>query len=465
MSSTNTTIRLALVSVLSIWVFLAFGQEAQAAGPPSAQCNVQPGGVITPAMAEGFRSFWPLYTQIASQEGVDNILIAPVHYREHFARDNPQNGQGIFQLYSLVKSGRDSFPPMNHAPVSDTEFVRQGRLAVQVLESKTRARLSPKPDPTLVKRVYYGYNGRNRLYASQARPGEGPWDGSPYVMNIPGERELTMMTRDGGGGPQRLDPRPGAYPIYEELARQCLAHPLTPAPNESAPSEQPQTSGYNFLDFLNSPQANKGYNMKDFEFHSYPMHFGGELSLLMVSLLAAVGFAYLVHYGKWKRPGGVLVLATLAAASLATALLADKLGAGWEFEMFGKNLSSIIESLMAWISYPKRVSAIKMMGIGMLIAFAIWLSMKLHKSGNSAPSEVAAAFKPLFSGAFKLIQRVLRMHHFWLVVAAITTLVVAATRLNTDAWTYGSTTGTLVGIGLIIYLNRKSVMAIQDASE
>lgn len=467
MSSTKTYIRLPVVCAMFIWVFLAFGQEAQAAKPPpSAQCIVQPSGVITPQMAEGFRTFWPLYTQIAAREGVDNILIAPIHYREHFGLDNPSNGQGIFQLYSLVKSGGTSFPSTRGAPVAEPDFVHQGQLAVQALKAKSRTKLTIAPDPTLVKQVYYGYNGRNRFYASQARPGEGPWDGSPYVMNIPGVRELIMMTQDGGRGPRRLDPRPGAFPIYEELARQCAAPPPAPPTLDTAtPPEPPQTSGYDFLGFLDSTFSNKGHGMKDFQFDYHPMHFGGELSLLLVALFAAVGLAYLIRFGKWKRPGGMLVLATLGSASLAAALLADKFGTGWTFGLFGQNLLALGESVVSWATYSARVTALKQILAGVFLAFIAWLTIKVCKAGKSAPREVATAFKPLIIGSWKLVRHIAGWHHLWLMVAAITALMVTATRLDSDMWAYGSTTVAITGIGIIIYLNRKSVLDIQDASE
>lgn len=466
MSSTLKSIRLAVFCCLAVTIVLMFGQTAQAVEPSDMTCNVAPAGVISAEMAEGFRNFWPLYTQIAALEGVDPVLIAPIHYREHFGRDNPKNGQGIFQLYSLVMSGAASFSSTNGAAVSDEDFIHQGRLAVQVLKGKTREHLSTNPDPVLVKQVYYGYNGRNSLYASQARPGEGPWDGSPYVMNVPGMRELTMMTQDGGGGPRRLDPRPGAFPIYEELVRQCsTASPAAPQPAAEPSAVAPQTAGYDLLDFIDTTLSNGGNNMKEFQFDYQPMHFGGEISLFIVALFAAVGVAYLFQNGKWRRPGGMLVLATLGAASLSSALLADKFGTGWQFEMFGRNLAAAVSAVLAWVAYPDRVATIKLVMSGMLIAFALWFGIKCYKSGKGAPSEVAAAFKPLIVGGWKLVRRVAKMRHAWLILSAVITLMVAATRLNTDMWAYGSTAATIGGIGLILWLNKKSVLEAQDVSE
>jgi len=466
-SSTLKSIRLAVFCCLAVTIVLMFGQTAQAVEPSDAPCNVAPAGVISADMAEGFRNFWPLYTQIAALEGVDPVLIAPIHYREHFGRDNPKNGQGIFQLYSLVMSGGASFPSTNGDPVSDEDFIHQGRLAVQVLKGKTREHLSVSPDPVLVKQVYYGYNGRNSLYASQARPGEGPWDGSPYVMNVPGMRELTMMTQDGGGGPRRLDPRPGAFPIYEELVRQCSAvAPVVPQPVAEPPATAaPQTAGYDFANFIDSALSNGGNNMKEFQFDYQPMHFGGEVSLLIVALFAAVGVAYLFQNGKWRRPGGMLVLATLAAASLSAALLADKFGTGWQFEMFGHNLAAAADAVLAWVAYPDRVATIKLVMTGMFIAFGLWFGIKCYKSGKGAPGEVVAAFKPLMAGSWKLLRRALKLRHAWLILAAVLTLMVAATRLNTDVWAYGSTAATIGGLGLILWLNKKSVLEAQDVSE
>ena len=160
-----------------------------------------------------------------------------------------------------------------------------------------------------------------------------------------------------------------------------------------------------------------------------------------------------------------MVLATLGAASLSSALLADRFGAGWQFEMFGHNLGAAVGAVLAWVAYPDRVATIKLVLSGMLIAFALWFGIKCYKSGKGAPSEVAAAFKPLIAGSWKLVRRAAKMRHAWLIVAAVLTLMVAATRLNTDVWAYGSTAATIGGIGLILWLNKKSVLEAQDVSE
>lgn len=461
MSITLKIVRHIVLSAIVTCVFLAPSQYAQAAEPIHAQCTITSSGVITPEMAQGFRAYWSLYSQVAILEGVSPALIAPVHYREHFGRDNPGNGQGIFQLYSLVTSGRADFPSTSGASVSDEEFIRQGRMAVQVLKGKVHERLTVTPEPTLVKQAYYGYNGRNRLYASQARAGEGPWDGSPYVMNMPGVRELIMMTHDGGGGPRRLDPRPGAFPIYEELLRQCSTAAAVAA---SVPAVAQQASGTGFLGLIDLTQSSGGNSMQEFQANYQPMLFGGEFSLLLVALLTAVGVAYMIHYGKWKRLKEMLVLCTLSMASLSSALMADKFGTGWRFEMFYQNLKSFAGACMKWITYPERVASIKLVMSGMLIAFFLWFSVKCYRSGRRAFGEVISAIKPLFIAAWLIMRRLIGLRHLWLISAAFVTLMFAASSLNTDMWVYGSTTATVVGFGLILWLNRSTLFESSNAS-
>lgn len=456
---------LCLVAVgLLVGIVFISDKPAFAESASPGLCDVQPNGVISAEMATGFRNYWSLYAQIANAERVSPELIAPIHYREHFGRDNPSNGQGIFQLYSLVKAGEHRFPSTAGKPVSDEEFVHQGRLAVQMLKGKVKQALTESPDPTLVKRAYYGYNGRNSFYASQARSNEGPWDGSPYVMNIPGVRQLTMMTRDGGGGPRKLDPRPGAFPIYDELLRQCESHSATaqslPEGSQSLSTEptKPTISGFDLFGLLDNPISKGGNGMKEFRIDFVPMYFGGELSLLVFAFTVAIGVSYMIYFGGLKQRMTAIVIATASAASLASALLADRFGEDWEFAMFGQNISILVESILAWATYPDRVYTAEAIVAGMLISFVAWLGIKLHRNGPNAIGEIVASFRPLISGLVKLTRQVLHLRHVWIVLAAIVTLTVAATRLNTDIWTFGSAIVAWVGICSIMFLNKQLAM-------
>lgn len=425
--------------------------DAMAMTPPNAGCDVQPAGVISPPMAEGFRSFWPLYTQIAQSEGVDPILIAPVHYREHFGLDNPSNGQGIFQLFSLVESGQMSFPSTAGAPVADEEFIRQGRIAVQFLKAKVSADFGTNPDDELVKRAYYGYNGRNRLYASQARSGEGPWDGSPYVMNIPGERELVMMTRDGGGGPTRLDPRPGAWPIYEELRRQCSSSaPLV------AGSAEVQAAGLG-LGGLVGESDTRGSSMQEFVIAWSPMRFGHERVLLLMAALSVLAFAYFVRLGAWKMWAGWLFLGTLASGALAALLFADKLGTGWEIRQVWANLAAIGNACLGWVAYQPRVAVMQAALTGAVMLATGYVAIRFKMTGGTVFTELASALSSFGSSVWRLFRQIMGWRLLWIMVVSTIGLMVAATRLTTPVWMYGSLIFAMLGFASFGWINKKSV--------
>ena len=437
--------------------------EAAAANIPSANCVVQPSGVISPSMAEGFRAFWSLYVQIATAENIDAILIAPIHYREHFGRDNPSNGQGIFQLYSLVQSGSVSFPDTDGQPVADEEFIRQGRLAMQLLKGKVDAPLDSAPPDDTVKSAYYGYNGRNRLYASQARPGQGPWDGSPYVMNNPGQRELIMMTHDGGSGPRRVDKRPGAWTIYEELRRQCSApQPPTVTPATEGQPSDASTAGLDVLQFLNPNLSPGGKAMKEFTIEWQPIHMDGELTLVILAGLCALAAAWLLYDGKWKRPEGILLIGTLASAALAFALLADQFGRQWSYDIIWQNLTAIVSAIGAWLAYPPRVTAVKTALVGMLIINVVFFSVRLKTNGRDAFSDIGRMFKPLLTTSLNLLRKIMGWRLLWTFIAAIFTLIVAASRLQGDVWMYGSSISSLVGITFIFLIVKKSKVSITE---
>lgn len=171
----------------------------------------------------------PVYEAVGASRDVPWQLIAALHYREFNMNgtQNPSNGQGVYQLYSLYQSG-ERFPP---GPINEAEFRRQTEMAVDFFLSKQganlpnhRARITrANPDADTIKDTFYSYNGRSSAYASQAAaygfsPQTQPYEGSPYVMNnFDAQRQsMPIITRDGGGIDGR-DTRPGAFTVYAGL--------------------------------------------------------------------------------------------------------------------------------------------------------------------------------------------------------------------------------------------------------
>jgi hypothetical protein len=216
----------------------AFAQDAVS----QPVCNVQPAGnIITPFMADRINGLSHLYKEAAAAKNVSWLLLPPLHYREFaLRRDNPANGQGIYQLYSLTEETGIRFKPSPGVIVADPEFVRQSKLALDHLILKApRGKLRSESD---VAWAYFGYNGRAPAYYRQARRlgYQHAFEGSPYVYNLFDAEhtgKLFVIKHDGGRLTDELDNRPGAFTIYYELLRQCQPDRV-PEAKESSPTTE-----------------------------------------------------------------------------------------------------------------------------------------------------------------------------------------------------------------------------------
>ena len=126
-----------------------------------------------------------VYKSVADRYGIPWQVLAALHSMESgLRRSNPENGQGIYQLYSYTSGGNNSnaFTP---GPISDEEFERQTDIAARVATSM----VGDLNDTDNVKRLFFKYNGRSSTYIqkalamgySQTEAENG--EGSPYVMN------------------------------------------------------------------------------------------------------------------------------------------------------------------------------------------------------------------------------------------------------------------------------------------
>lgn len=402
-----------LTAIVIIWASPLMLSESDAQTPvPTATCQPGPLGVINPDMADGFRHYWPLYTQIAAQTGVDAALIAPLHYREHFGADNPSNNQGIFQLYSLVKSGQEHFPNSHGEAVTDEEFVRQGILAIQLLQGKVDGKLTPTPDEDTVRRAYWAYNGRSHRYDFQVREGQPRYDGSPYVMNEPGVRDLQLITRDGGGGPLKPDTRPGTWPIYRDLLAQCqpvaaLPEALPPATNGPALEALliPTTPSIPSL----PKEALMGKNTWSPELT--PLNFGSSRIFFIVAILCIGAAAFVMlrmredsSEGNPPRFEAVPFMFLLILAAAGCILVADAINDNWSFGLVLKNIGRIFGAIPQWLLYHRRVTAFKTGFVGALIMLIVIMLGSIKSGGPEALAAVVKCFVPLI----RIIRRIPR---------------------------------------------------------
>lgn len=131
-----------------------------------------------------------IYEKAEKEYGVPWQAIATMHSLETgLARYNPDNGQGIYQLYSYTDGGTNANAFLPAGPVDEAEFERQTMIATQQMKAMIESRgLSVSSDEG-IKALLFAYNGTASQYIdkalalgfSQAEANIG--EGSPYVMN------------------------------------------------------------------------------------------------------------------------------------------------------------------------------------------------------------------------------------------------------------------------------------------
>ncbi len=126
-----------------------------------------------------------VYEEAAEKYGFPWQVLAVFHSMETaLRRYNPENGQGVYQLYTYTKGGTNEnrFEP---GAVSEEEFRRQTMIAAELISSS----VGDLNDADNVKKLFFRFNGASSKYVQkaldmgytleEAQNGEG----SPYVMN------------------------------------------------------------------------------------------------------------------------------------------------------------------------------------------------------------------------------------------------------------------------------------------
>lgn len=127
-----------------------------------------------------------IYEEGAKAYGFPWQVMATLHSLEHgLQKSNPENGQGVYQLYTYTDGGKNENAFLPAGPIDDAEFLRQTKIAAGIAESMA----GDLNNPDNVKKLFFKYNGASQKYkdkalamgfsSEQANNGEG----SPYVMN------------------------------------------------------------------------------------------------------------------------------------------------------------------------------------------------------------------------------------------------------------------------------------------
>lgn len=158
------------------------------------RCSVNGGGnqnyagatVWSEAELSAIEENQAIYEEAASAYDFPWQVLAVVHSMETgLTRYNPENGQGVYQLFSYTGGGSNDNAFLPAGPVSEEEFRRQTMIAAEVIS----ASVGDLNEPDNVKRLFFKFNGMASEYiekalamgfsAEEAANGEG----SPYVMN------------------------------------------------------------------------------------------------------------------------------------------------------------------------------------------------------------------------------------------------------------------------------------------
>ena len=195
--------------------------------------------VLTDSQITLLQSNIPIYEQAiqntgAGQHGVNWQFMATLHYQETgLNRYNPDNGQGVYQMFTYVNETGNTFPPADE--ISEEEFLRQSELVIteELIPMITSNDLNLS-NPDDIKRFFFSFNGRAQQYIdkalamgfSQEEANNG--EGSPYVMNKydaardPDSPDMDpnwpgRFVADGVYDPSSVGANYGAFTIYSAI--------------------------------------------------------------------------------------------------------------------------------------------------------------------------------------------------------------------------------------------------------
>ena len=143
--------------------------------------------IWTDEQLEAVKANKPFYEKAASEAGIPWQVIAAIHLREHsLLRDNPSNGQGIYQFFSSSEREKCVGGDFTPGKVSDQQFQIQTNCAAIAIRDSYGLKGT---DDDSVKKTFFRYNGMASAYIRQAKSlgfndkEANNGEGSPYVMN------------------------------------------------------------------------------------------------------------------------------------------------------------------------------------------------------------------------------------------------------------------------------------------
>ena len=185
--------------------------------------------VWSDAQMKAIEAHQPFYEKAANQYGIPWQILAVVHMREHsLIKDNPPNGQGVYQFYSSEERAACKGGVFSPGKISDEQFQIQTDCAAKRIKEHYGAGLDLSTDDG-IKRMFFKYNGTAQAYINQAlrlgfsQKEADNGEGSPYVMNrYDAKREPSstwgQIKTDGGSIEFPANDQFGAFVLYKAIA-------------------------------------------------------------------------------------------------------------------------------------------------------------------------------------------------------------------------------------------------------
>ncbi|MBP5647866.1 hypothetical protein J6X04_01075 [Candidatus Saccharibacteria bacterium] len=185
--------------------------------------------VWSDAQMKAVEAHQPFYEKAANQYGIPWQILAVVHMREHsLVKDNPSNGQGVYQFYSSEERAACKGGVFTPGKISDEQFQIQTDCAAKRIKEHYGSGLDLSTDDG-IKRMFFKYNGTAQAYINQAlrlgfsQKEADNGEGSPYVMNrYDAKREPSstwgQIKTDGGSIEFPANDQFGAFVLYKAIA-------------------------------------------------------------------------------------------------------------------------------------------------------------------------------------------------------------------------------------------------------
>lgn len=155
-------------------------------GTTGSNVNYAGAQVWSDSELQQIQKYKSIYAEAANKFNFPWQVLATLHSQETGLRlYNPENGQGVYQLYSYTAGGSNGnrFPPAGS--ITMEEFRRQTIIAAEFVSNM----VGDLNNPDNVKKLFFRYNGTSSIYIDKAlamgftREQAENGEGSAYVMN------------------------------------------------------------------------------------------------------------------------------------------------------------------------------------------------------------------------------------------------------------------------------------------